>query len=158
MNHIVEASMSGIPKVVRGAVAVGLTFSVALGSLVTIITVIQWRLFGADFRHEMIDTVLTAAVPIGFLMGVMFFAVMVSTGGGRTLKELSRSRAAAAGAGVGFVLFLILWGGSYSSIWDDVVNGVLFAVMGGGIGIGTLALARLVGRDSESGDERPGSQ
>jgi len=104
--------MSRILKFIRGAAGMGLAFAVALSGLFTIISVIKW-MNGANLFYELIETVLTGAAPIGFLMGVAFSAVLAVGGRGRTLAEISLGRIVGWGA-VGGLLFWALSGGPFS--------------------------------------------
>jgi hypothetical protein len=104
--------MSRILKFIRGAAGIGLAFAVGLSGLFTVISVIKW-MNGADLVYELIETVLTGAAPLGFLMGVVFSAVLAVGGRGRTLAEISLGRFVSWGT-VGGLLFWTLSGGPFS--------------------------------------------
>jgi len=80
--------VSRLLKFIRGMIGMGLTFAAGVGGAFSMIVVLKWLLLGGDLGHDMIETVVTGAVPVGFLMGVAFSGGLALYGRSRMLAEM----------------------------------------------------------------------
>ena len=83
----------------------GLTFSVGVGVVASLVAVIPWLLLGRD--PEMIRLVVASSI-WAFPMGVAFSGVLALTRRGGSFDRLSLPLFAALGAGAGLLLFGVL--------------------------------------------------
>ena len=148
-----KGSVARMLKFVRGAVGMGLAFAVGLSGLFAVVSVIKW-LNGADLVHELIETVLTGAAPIGFFMGVTFSAVIAVGGRGRTLAEISLGRFLGWGT-LGGMLFWALSGRPFSvpDLPEAAAELGISAVLGG---LAALSVHKVAGLGRGSTQLGPG--
>ncbi len=139
-------------RVIRAMIGMGLTFSVGVGVVASIIAVPAWLLLGGD--REMIRLVIASSI-WAFPIGVAFSGVMVITAHGRPFDKLSLPRFAALGAGAGLLLFGVLGVNAWHawSVAQAIGNAAIFVLLGGGSATATLMLARRAGPALKSGDE-----
>ena len=139
--------LSRILRFIRGAVGLGVAFSVAVTIVFTVISVIKW-LNGADLINELIETVLTGAAPLGFLMGVAFSVVLAVGGRGQPLSDVSVGCFLKWGA-LGGVVFWVVSGGPFSvpDLPEAVAELGVSAVLGVLVSAGVYGVAG-IGRDS----------
>ena len=139
-------------RVIRGMIGMGLTFSVGVGVVASLLAVVPWLLDGGD--PEMIMLVVASSI-WAFPIGLAFSGVLALTRNGRGFDRLSIPRFAALGAGAGLLLFGVL----AISAWDAwtisnaIGNAMIFAALGGGSAAATLVLARRAGPALKPGDE-----
>jgi hypothetical protein len=139
-------------RVIRGMIGMGLTFSVGVGVVASLIAVIPWLLDGGD--PELIR--LVAATSIwAFPIGVAFSGVLALTRRGRAFDKLSLPHFAALGAGAGLLLFGVLSLNAWHawSISQALGNAAILILLGSGSATATLMLARRAGPALESGDD-----
>ena len=130
-------------KLARGVVGTGVTFAVALSGFFGALGLGRWLVFGADLdlRFLFVETILTGAAPFGFLSGVLFSGALALTARGRGLQELSLRHLGTLGAGAAVFLSILVIGVPTSTLqW--IVQGGVFALLGGGTAAGSLMLAR----------------
>ncbi len=139
-------------RVLRGMLGMGLTFSVGVGVVASLVAVIPWLLLGRD--PEMIRLVVASSI-WAFPMGVAFSGVLALTRRGGSFDRLSLPLFAALGAGAGLLLFGVL-AINAADAWTlrtAMGNAAIFVFLGGGSATATLMLARRAGPALESGDE-----
>lgn len=141
-------------KTIRGMVGMGLTFSVGVGVVGSVIAVIPALLLGGDSVREVARLVAASAI-WAFPVGVAFSGVMALTARGRAFETLSVPRFAALGAGAGLLLFGVLALNAWHawSIPTAIANATIFVLLGSGSASAALLLARRVGPALESGEE-----
>jgi len=139
-------------RMIRGMLGMGLTFSVGVGVIASVIAVIPWLLSGGD--RGLVRLVVASAI-WAFPIGVAFSAVMALTARGSTFEKLSLPRFAALGAGAGLLLFGVLAANAWGawSARQALANAGIFLVLGAGSATATLAIARRAGRALQPGDE-----
>lgn len=117
----------------------GLTFAAAISGVFSLIIVGKWLLFGSDLWYEIVETVLTGAAPVGFLIGVVFSGGLALFGRSRRFAEMSIWGFVAGGAVAGFLLRF-----SFIQLaWPDVLlDGHISTLLGAGSAAGIFALAR----------------
>lgn len=132
----------------------GLTFSLGVGVVASIIAVIPALLLGGDSGREIVRLVVASAI-WAFPVGVAFSGIMALTARGRAFEKLSLPRFAALGAGAGLLLFGVLALNAWHawSIPTAIANATIFVLLGGGSASAALLLARRVGPTLESGEE-----
>ena len=91
-------------RVIRGMIGMGLTFSVGVGVVASMLAVLPWLLLGGDLGREMIQMVIKSSI-WAFPIGVAFSGVMAITARRRPFDKLSLPHFAALGAGAGLLLF-----------------------------------------------------
>ncbi len=141
-------------RVIRGMIGMGLTFSVGVGVVASMIAVLPWLLLGGDSGREMIRMVVASSI-WAFPIGVAFSGVLAITRRGRAFDKLSLPRFAALGAGAGLLLFGVLAINAWQawSVSTAIANATIFVLLGGGSATGTLMLARRAGPALKSDDE-----
>ncbi len=141
-------------RVIRGMIGMGLTFSVGVGVVASMIAVLPWLLLGGDSGREMIRLVIASSI-WAFPIGVAFSGVLAITARGLPFDKLSLPRFAALGAGGGLLLFGVLAVNAYHawSVMDAIGNATILVLLGGGSATATLMLARRAGPALKSGDE-----
>ncbi len=141
-------------RVIRGMIGMGLTFSVGVGVVASMIAVLPWLILGGDSGREMIMMVIASSI-WAFPIGVAFSGVMAITARGRPFDKLSLPHFAALGAGAGLLLFGVLAVNAWDSwsVSTAIVNATIFVLLGGGSATGALMLARRAGPALKSGDE-----
>ncbi len=143
-------------RVIRGMIGTGLTFSVGVGVVASMIAGLVWLLTGSEGGREMTRLVVASSI-WAFPIGLAFSGVMAITARGRTFDKLSLPQFAALGAGVGLLFFGLLAINAWDawSVTTAIVNATIFVVLGGGSATATLMLARRAGPALKSGDEPP---
>lgn len=143
-------------RIIRGMLGTGLTFSVGVGLVGSLVAGVVGLLTGFEGALEMVRMVFASAV-WAFPMGVAFSGVLSLTARGRSFDELSLPRFVALGAGAGLLLF----GALALNAWDAwsmstaMVNAGLFVFLGSGSATATLVLARKAEPARESGGDPP---
>ena len=139
-------------KLIRGMIGMGLTFSVGVGVVGSMIAVLPWLLLGGDL--ELMQFVVTSSI-WAFPIGVAFSGVMAITARGLPFDKLSLPRFAALGAGAGLLLFGVLAVNAWDawSVRTAIANATIFVFLGGGSAAASLMLARKAGPALKSGDE-----
>jgi len=135
-------------------IGMGLTFSVGVGVVASMLAVLPWLLLGGDSGREMIQMVIKSSI-WAFPIGVAFSGVMAITARGRPFDKLSIPHFAALGAGAGLLLFGVLAVTAWQawSVSDAIANVTILTLLGGGSATATLLLARRAGPALKSGDE-----
>ena len=141
-------------RVIRGMIGMGLTFSVGVGVVASMLAVLPWLLLGGDSGREMIQMVIKSSI-WAFPIGVAFSGVMAITARGRPFDKLSIPHFAALGAGAGLLLFGVLAVTAWQawSVSDAIANVTILTLLGGGSATATLLLARRAGPALKSGEE-----
>ncbi len=141
-------------RVIRGMIGMGLTFSVGVGVVASMLAVLPWLLLGGDSGREMIQMVIKSSI-WAFPIGVAFSGVMAITARGRPFDKLSLPHFAALGAGAGLLLFGVLAVTAWQawSVSDAIANVTILTLLGGGSATATLLLARRAGPALKSGEE-----
>ena len=147
--------MSRSLKLLREMIILGTMFAVALTGLGILIAVLKW-VKGADLVYELVETVLTGATPIGFLMGVVFFAVLLIRGRGRMPADISL-RAFVGLSVLAGLLFWTLTGGPLDipDLEELVAEVGVSTLLFGGIAAAVFKIRRLGG---DSGQVPPHDQ
>ena len=130
-------------RLARGVLGTGITFSMVVSGVFGALGLGRWLLFGGDLdlRFLLVETILTGAAPFGFVSGVLFSGALALTARGRGLGELSLRHLGALGAGAAVFLSVVVIGVPTSTLqW--IVQGGVFALVGGGTAAGSLMLAR----------------
>lgn len=140
-------------RIIRGMLGTGLTFSVGVGIVGSVVAAIALVLAGGGDVRELAFVVVASAV-WAFPMGVAFSGVLALTARGRSFDELPLARFAALGTGAGLLLFGVLALNAWDawSISTAMVNAGLFAFLGGGSATATLMLARKARPAVDSGE------
>lgn len=148
--------MSRWSRVIRGMLGTGLTFSVGVGVVGSMVAAVAGLVTGLQGGIELIRFVFASAI-WAFPMGVAFSGVLSLTARGRSFDELSLPGFAGLGAGAGLLLFGVLALNAWDawSMSTAMVNAGLFVLLGGGSATATLTLARKAGPVLESGGESP---
>ena len=139
-------------RVIRGMLGMGLTFSVGVGVVASVIALIPLLLSQASPLELLIPVVGSALW--AFPIGVAFSAAMALTAGGRTFEKLSLPRFAAMGAGAGLLAFGLL----SVNAWDAwtvsaaIGNAAILIGLGGTSATVSLLLARRARPALEPGD------
>ena len=143
-------------RVIRGMIGMGLTFSVGVGVVASVIAVPMWLLFGGGPNREIIRVVVASAI-WSFPIGMAFSGVMALTARGRAFDQLSLPRFALLGAGAGLLLFGVLALNAWQawSVATALANATIFVLLGSGSATATLLIARRVRPALEAGDEPP---
>ena len=139
-------------RVIRGMLGMGVTFSVGVGVVASVLAVIPWLLDGGD--PEMIRLVVASSM-WAFPMGVAFSGVLALTRRGRAFDKLSLPHFAALGAGAGLLLYGVLALNAWDA-WSTsqaIGNAAILVFLGSGSATATLLLARRAGPSLESGDD-----
>jgi hypothetical protein len=141
-------------RVLRGMIGTGLTFSVGVGVVASMIAGLVWLLPGGEGGLEMIRLVVASSI-WAFPIGVVFSGALAITARGVSFDKLSLPRFAALGAGGGLLLFGLLATNAWQawSVSTALVNATIFVLLGGGSATATLLLARRAGPALKSGDE-----
>lgn len=130
-------------KRVRGAIGIGLTWSVAWGAGGALI--VLGFLVRTGSRPDPPFPLMLSA--FGFIAGVTFSGVLVFVEHRRRFDQLSLARFAAWGAAVGLLLSAIFVlavasAGDAAFVWNLLALGPISAAGGAGSAAGSLALAR----------------
>lgn len=141
-------------RIIRGMLGTGLTFSVGVGVVGSVVAGVAWILAGGGDVTELMRLVFASAV-WAFPMGVAFSGVLSLTARGRSFDELSLPRFVALGAGAGLLLFGVLALNAWDawSMSTAMVNAGLFVFLGSGSATATLVLARKAEPAWESGGD-----
>ena len=139
-------------RIIRGMIGMGLTFSVGVGVVASMVAVLPWLLLGGD--REMIRLVVASSI-WAFPIGVAFSGVMAMTARGLPFDKLSLPRFAALGAGAGLLLFGVLALNAWDawSVSTAIANATIFVLLGGGSATASLLLARRARPALTSSDE-----
>jgi len=130
----------------------GVTFSVGVGLVASVIALIPMLLFQASPLEMLIPVVGSALW--AFPVGVAFSGVMALTAGGRTFERLSLPRFAAMGTGAGLLAFGLLGLNAWDawSMADALANAAILMGLGGTSATVSLLLARKARPALEPGD------
>jgi hypothetical protein len=128
---------------IRSAIAMGLTWAAAWGSVGAIMVLGILLVTGS--RPDPPFPLMFGA--FGFFAGVMFSGMLGLVGGRRRFYQMSLPRVAAWGTAVGFLLsatfvLSVASAGDRAFLWNLVVLGPIFAAAAAGSAAGSLALAR----------------
>lgn len=147
--------MSRWSRIIRGMLGTGLTFSVGVGVVGSMVAAVIGLVTGLQGGIELVRFVFASAI-WAFPMGVAFSGVLSLTARGRSFDELSLPRFAGLGAGAGLLLFGVLALNAWDawSMATAMVNAGLFVFLGGGSATATLMLARKAEPVPESCDEQ----
>lgn len=140
-------------RVIRGMLGMGVTFSVGVGLVASVIALIPMLLFQASPLEMLIPVVGSALW--AFPVGVAFSGVMALTAGGRTFERLSLPRFAAMGTGAGLLAFGLLGLNAWDawSMADALANAAILMGLGGTSATVSLLLARRARPALEAGDD-----
>jgi hypothetical protein len=142
-------------RLIRGTIAIGLTFAAGVGLVASMIAGVVWLLSGTDKSGPEMIRLVVASTIWAFPIGVAFSGFLAISARGRPFDKLSLPRCAALGVGGGLLLFGVLAVNAWHawSVADAIGNAVIFVVLGGGSATATLMLARRAAPALESGDE-----
>ena len=140
-------------RVIRGMIGTGLTFGVSVGVVSSLIGGLLW-LGGELTARELLQMAGKLSV-VSFLLGLGFSAVLAITARGQLFNKISLRRVSAIGAGAGLLYFgIIARNGIHSwSLKDAIANFIVLPVMGAGLAVATLLIARRAGSTLGSGEE-----
>jgi hypothetical protein len=131
-------------------IGMGLTFSLGVGVVASVLAGLAWLLLGGD--REVFRLAVASSI-WAFPVGVAFSGGLALIARGRSFEKLSLPGFAALGAGAGLLLFGVL----SATVWGSwsLANATVLALLGGGSASASLMLARRAGSALESGDDAP---
>lgn len=142
-------------RIIRGMIGTGLTFSVGVGVVASVLFVLPTLLLlGGEAALEALELVVKSSI-WAFPIGVAFSGVLAVSARGLSFDKLSLPRFAALGAGAGLLLFGLLAANAWQAwtVSTAIANAAILVLLGGGSATATLLLARKTGHVLKSGEE-----